>query len=173
RLEVRIEHLLEQRLLFARELLALRGELPALEDRHLVRELVDLELLRAVLVAQPRVIAIKTSDLVDQRRGELAQRIRVHPCQLIDRVHGDESCHSTTRLNKAPFRPRGSSRRPRGDTTASRSPARATAPCSGSRSDPYLRQAPPRRTSPDAAVARTATRRSRRAPAPSCGSPGG
>ena len=83
-LEVGLDGLLEQVALLAVELFAAGRELPAFEDRHLVRELVDLELLAGVVLTA-------VSDLGDQPGGELTQFICVHPGQLIGRVHGQDA----------------------------------------------------------------------------------
>ena len=94
-LEVGLDGLLEQVALLAVELFAAGRELPAFEDRHLVREMVDLELLAGVVLTGVGKLApgaaelvAGVGDLADQLGGELTQFICVHPGQLIGRVHG-------------------------------------------------------------------------------------
>ena len=80
RFQIGVDRFFEQAALDATHLLAARGKLPALEHRHLMRQLVDLELLvldLLVLAGQGR----------DQIGGEVAQLLRVHPLQLIAYFH--------------------------------------------------------------------------------------
>src|SRR5579864_3711825 len=62
--EIGVDRLVEEAPLRAVQLFAARGKLPALEHRHLVRELLDLEL----LVLQ---LAILAGECFDQVGGEL------------------------------------------------------------------------------------------------------
>ena len=74
------DRLLEQRTLRPVQLFAARGELPPLEQRHLVGELLDLELLVPQLV-------ILAGQCFDQAGGEFAQLLRIHARQLIVYLH--------------------------------------------------------------------------------------
>src|SRR6185437_10747723 len=80
RFEIGVDRLVEEAPLRAVQLFAAGGKLPALEHRHLVRELLDLEL----LVLQ---LAILAGECFDQVGGELAQLRRIHPRQLIVHLH--------------------------------------------------------------------------------------
>ena len=80
RFEISVDRLVEEAPLRAVQLFAARGKLPALERRHLVRELLDLEL----FVLQLAILAGKG---FDQIGGEFAQLRRIHPRQLIVHLH--------------------------------------------------------------------------------------
>ena len=80
RFQIGIDRLIEQAALRAVQLFAARGKLPALEHRHLMRELLDLEL----LVLQ---LAILAGQCFDQVGGKFAQLLRIHPSKLIVHLH--------------------------------------------------------------------------------------
>lgn len=92
RLEIGFSRLLEEMPLLALQLLAARRELPALENRHLVGELVDTQLLE-------RNLALGVRELGNQPGSELAQLIRVQLLQVLCAVHDDDRAISrrTTR----------------------------------------------------------------------------
>lgn len=112
-LEVLVDRLLEQAPLAALELLAAPPEAPALEDRHLVRQLIDLQLLdpdRLVLLRQ----------LPEELRGELAQRFGAHLGEIRRRLHtGDDATRALKPTSKS-VTTRGSIRTPRVAPTADR-----------------------------------------------------
>lgn len=103
--EIGLDGLVEQMALLAVQLFAAGGELPALEDRHLVGELVELALLEGVVPSSVGELAAGIGDLADQLSGELAQFICVHPGQLIGRVHGPDAARSPRILAEALCRP--------------------------------------------------------------------
>jgi hypothetical protein len=75
--DVRIEGLVEQAELRRIKPLAALAELPTLQDRHLVRELVNLGLavLELAVLAGEQLLA--AGRLIDQRRGQRAQLLGV------------------------------------------------------------------------------------------------
>ena len=90
-LEIGVEGLLEQAALLAVQPLAVCGELPAPHDRHLVGELVDLELPAVQLL-------ILAADLLDQLGGEVAQLLRVHRGELIAYLHACDGAIAAAKL---------------------------------------------------------------------------
>ncbi len=97
RLKVGLERLIEQLALIALQLLAAGRELPALENRHLVGELVDLELLQTVVLLRLGQLLLRFDQLTDHAGSELTQLICVHLCQLVDREHGHDRATSQCR----------------------------------------------------------------------------
>ena len=90
-LEVGVDRLLEQVALLAVQLFAARGELPAPHHRHLVRQLLDLELPALQLL-------ILAADLLDQLGGEVAQLLRVHRGELIVHLHACDGAIAAAKL---------------------------------------------------------------------------
>jgi len=101
RLKVGLERLIKQLALLALQLLAAGRELPALENRHLVRELVDLELLHTVVLLRLGQLFLRFDQLTDHAGGKLTQLICVHLCQLVDCEHGDD--RATSQRNRTAF----------------------------------------------------------------------
>ena len=66
------------------QLLAAGGEPPAPDQRHLVGELIDLQLAAMKFLPPTRLLA---GDLLDQLGGEFAQLLRVHRRELIVHLH--------------------------------------------------------------------------------------
>jgi len=91
RFEVGVERLLEQVALLAVQLFAARGKLPAPHHRHLVRQLLDLELSAAKLL-------ILAADLLDQLGGEVAQLLRVHRGERIVYLHACDGAIAAAKL---------------------------------------------------------------------------
>jgi hypothetical protein len=121
RFEVGFDRLLEQVALLAVQLLAAGGELPAPHHRHLVRQLVDLQL-------SPVQLPILASDLLDQPGSEDTQLLRIHRCQLIVRLHGrDGAITCASFATKNFFTARGSLRPRQHAATAARSPVHPVA----------------------------------------------
>ena len=111
RLEILVDRLLKEASLAALELLTAPPEAPALEDRHLVGQLIDLQLLdpdRFILLRQ----------LPDERGGKFTQRFCVHLGEIRRRVHaGDDATGDRTPTAKI-VTTRGSNRTPRAAPTA-------------------------------------------------------
>jgi hypothetical protein len=122
RFEVRIDRLIEEAPLHAVELFATRCKLPALQYRHLVGELLDLEL----LVAQLLIFADQAGH---QLGGQSAQLLRVHSLELIVHLHGFDGATSKRMATtyQQHFMRRESWPVHRCDTRAIRSPVPATA----------------------------------------------
>ena len=87
RLEVGIQRFLEQASLLAVQLFAARGELPAPEHCHLVRQLIDLHLAAMQLPIAPLDLGFVAADLVDQFGSESAQLLRIHGRDLLVQFH--------------------------------------------------------------------------------------
>ena len=90
RFQIRIDRLIEETALRRIELLAAPAELPALQHRHLVRQLIDLELLVLEFLAL-------LGDLREERGGKITQLLCVHLCHIARQLHGSGSCHRRRR----------------------------------------------------------------------------
>ena len=128
RLEVGVQRLLEQASLLAVQLLAARGELPAPEHLHLVRQLIDLDLPAMQLPVIPldrfgfaADLLVLLRNLLDQLRSQLAQLLLTHGCDLLMKRHARDGA-----IGFAAIKP-GSLRLLRCDARASQSSVRAAA----------------------------------------------
>jgi hypothetical protein len=77
--------------LLAVQPLAARGKLPAPHHRHLVRQLIDLQL-------PPLQFVILATDFLDQPGSEDAQLLRIHRRQLIVRLHARDGAITAAQL---------------------------------------------------------------------------
>jgi hypothetical protein len=101
RLEIGLDRLFQQTALQSVPAFAARGKLPALEQRHLVRELLDSELLVLQLVVLP-------GNALDQAGRKFAQLLRIHRGKLI--MHG-HARHSATASRNSTASSRHANRR--------------------------------------------------------------
>lgn len=125
RFEVGADRLLEQARLHALQLLAAGSKAPALDQRHLVGQLLDLELPVPELVILAR-------DLVDQLGGQSAQLLRIQSGKLIVNLHARDAATRRSRTEVperiARFRACGWSRTRPDAARAIRSAGPAVAP---------------------------------------------
>ena len=87
-LQVLIQRFIEQALLLGTEALRLRGELHALEQRVLVRELVDKHLLEDRLLALALNHAVSLDQLTHQRQQGRSHLLRLHGVKVVCGDHG-------------------------------------------------------------------------------------
>jgi hypothetical protein len=97
-LQIRIDALIQQRALHGIELLTSPSIAPALEGGHLVRELLDLQLLVFDLFVAARQLRITFTELSialgqlrEQRRAQITQLLCVHLRQLALQLHGSDA----------------------------------------------------------------------------------
>src|SRR6185437_1392936 len=76
RLEILIDRLFKETALLGIELFASAAKAPALEDRHLMGELIDLELFELELFVLGGELFFLRAELDDERGGQITQLLR-------------------------------------------------------------------------------------------------
>lgn len=69
-------------------MLAVPAKAPTLQSRHLMRELVDLQLLALEFLVTAGKLRVTLGESRDQRRCQIAQFLCVHLSQLSWQLHG-------------------------------------------------------------------------------------